>query len=270
MKNRLIQNYNQKLISFFESFVKTIENQNDKDVHQLRVSIKNLKIILSFIETASNHEFRKRNHFILFSKLFRRAGEIREIQVNLGLIDRHNSAYLKPYLKYGRKIQKKTGRKLFLEMRAFNFNKLEKLNKRLLKKMDKLSYKIVTKELILYVLRRLKKINKLKDQPHNNNRLHQIRLHFKAAAEILSIMKGLNLTTELAAVHSDVKLLNKLIGKWHDYTILRASLKNFVKHGTNKKENRLLREEIKYIKYKNKIRRKKIGKLLKEYDFQQF
>ncbi len=268
-KNRLIQHYNDKQASFHLYFKKTFERQGIEDIHQLRLNIKKLRATVSLMELASHGMLNKKRYFALFSKLFDEAGEVREAQVSLGMIEKSNAIYLIPYTEYLREIQRSANEKLLTTMQAFDFKRLEILNNKLLREMKGLSAEIALRKSADYVLKEIEKVLELKDHLPNNRKLHKIRIHLKAVIEILTIMSELNAATGLDKWQNNIKSLDKQIGKWHDYIILLTSLNYFTNQILMKKNVRHLVNLIGRIEYQQEVRLQKIHRLINKYFTQQ-
>ena len=73
----------------------------------------------------------------------------------------------------------------------FNFEKLEELNKVLLKKIENVTNEIASKESRTYLLSKLKRVEELKDNINDDQKLHKIRIHLRAVMETLKLMNAL-------------------------------------------------------------------------------
>ncbi|MEZ5022063.1 MAG: CHAD domain-containing protein [Chitinophagales bacterium] len=225
-KSSIIKYYKNQILLFDFYFERTLKSKSKEDLHQMRVSIKRLKAIWSMMEMATSGKWQKKQHYKLFDKLFDAAGKVRELEVNSELIEKYNSSYLDSYNKYLQNTQEGLNRELFVRMQSFDHKNFEALNNKLLQKMKGLSYKVVLKESARYIQKEVKKVLKLNDELPNNRKLHKIRIHLKAANEILTIINELNTRVSLKKLQTNIKSLNERVGKWHDYTVLLSSLKH--------------------------------------------
>ena len=91
--------YNTNKMGFFPleerlKWIKTVFEEDDKieveSVHQMRVSIKKMRANLRFFEYCSERTFSKSDHFLIFLKLFKSAGIVRELQISQGIVDQLN------------------------------------------------------------------------------------------------------------------------------------------------------------------------------------
>lgn len=268
-KSRLIQHYNDKQASFHVYFKRILESQEIEDIHQLRLNIKKLRVTWSLMDMASQGMLNKKGYFSLISKLFDEAGEVRDAQMSLSKIGKSKAMYLVPYAEYLREAQRCANGKLLTGMQAFDFKTLEMLNNKLLQEMKGLSDEIALRKSATFFLKETSKVRELKDHLPDNRKLHKIRIHLKAIREILTIMIELNDTEGLDELQNNIKSLEQQIGKWHDYIMLRTSLKNFVDQNLNKKGVRYITNLIGRIEYQQEVRQQNIYRLINTFITQQ-
>jgi len=264
-KSRLIQYYTDLQTSFTQYFKKAQERQGVEDIHQLRVYVKKLRTMWTLLEWVSHDDFSKKEHFALVSELFADAGVVREAQLNLAMISKYNSAHGPSYTKYIAKIQRQAEGKLLEEMEAFDFKRLRTLDNALMMKINGLSDKTVLKESGTLMLREMDKVNRLVDELHHNQKLHKVRTHLKKVTEMAVIMNLLDTRAVEEEWQSRIRSLGQRIGKWHDYAVLVASLKNFTEQRHRKKDPRRLKEFIRHIEHHKQAKQKKIHDLLDRY-----
>lgn len=265
----LIDRYNKLSESFALYFQKTLKDQGIEDVHQLRVTVKKLRAIWALMESVTDGNWTKEGHSSLISNLFSEAGELREAQINLVMIARFKVRYLIPYTEYLRTIQRNASQRLLIEMKAFDFNRFQVLNRELSEKMKDYPRDIILRQSISYVLKKTHKVYRIKDELPNDRRLHKIRIHLKAVAEILNIITKIEAKSGLKKYLNKVKSLNRQIGKWHDYVILIKSIKQFVNTDPEKNDNKRLQSLIIRIENQQVLRQEKIINLLSNHITQQ-
>lgn len=261
-KSQLIQQYKNQQANFYLYFKKTLNSQDVENIHQLRVSIKKLRAMWILMEAASHKKFLNKDHFALCSKLFDKAGAVREVQVNLGIIEKYNRIYLLPYVEYLRKTKRNAIEKLLREMKVFDLRRFEILDNELLKKIKIISKEIVLKESASYIHKEIIKIGVFVDQLPDDSKLHKIRIHLKLVSVIINIMYELNPATKLDSLQKNIKLLNNQIGQWHDFVALLKSLRYFTEQSLKKKDKLQLKSLICRIELQQETRIKKIHKLL--------
>lgn len=264
-KNQIIPHYERHLAAFHEHFNNTQQRQKMEDIHQMRVSVKKLRAIWSLIEIVSHGKWKKKAHYALFRRLYQAAGKLRETQVNLKMAKQFKVAYLRPYIEYLERSEKVFSKNLALRMPKFDKEEFEILNSKLIKKMANMTDELVVQEAIAFVVKKSKIVQKLRDQPHDDEKLHKIRIHLKAVNQILTIIKELGTSKVLSSIQGQVKLLNSHIGKWHDYYELQESIKRFLPQSTGKKNTRLMNKLIERIENKQIERQEKIYQRIDKY-----
>ena len=268
-KSSLIQHYNDKHASYQLYFKRTFKKQEVEDIHQLRLTIKKLRATWSLMELISDARLNKKLFFALFSKLFDAAGEVREAQVSLSMIEKSNANYLVPYAEFLRKTQKIQKENLLSTMNEFDFKIFEILNNKLQQEINGQPAEIVLKKSAAYVLKEIGKVFELKDHLPDNLKLHKIRIHLKAVIEILTIMNELNAATWLDKLHNNFKIIDKQIGKWHDNIILLSSINYFTNQILMNRNVGHLINLIGRIEYQQEVRQQNIHGLINKYITQQ-
>lgn len=264
-QNKLIEYYNNQLATFRIHFTNTVNRQGVEDIHQLRVFTKRIRTILAIMEISSQSEFRKKEHLHLFLEPFRLAGELREIQLHLHLISAYESKYLAPYKEYLIESQKQANENLLEGLARFDFENLEELNKVLLKKIENVTNEIASKESRTYLLSKLKRVEELKDNINDDQKLHKIRIHLRAVMETLRLMNALEPSNEMREVKFQPRSLNDIIGKCHDQTVLIVSLERFIQQSANERIIQHLSTLINDLVNENSVARKNINTLLVSY-----
>ena len=268
-KNSFIQHYNDKHASFQLYFKRTFEKQEVEDIHQLRLTIKKMRATWSLMDLISHGRLNKKLFFALFSKLFDEAGEVREAQVSLSMIEKSNANYLVPYAEYLREIQKLHMEKLLSTMNEFDFKIFEILNNKLQQEINGLPAEFILRKSAAYVLKETGKVFALKDQLPDNRKLHKIRIHLKAVIEILTVMNKLNATTGLDMLHNNFKIIDNKIGKWHDNIILLSSINYFANQNLMNRDVRHLINLTRRIESQQEERQQNIHGLINKYITQQ-
>ena len=264
-QNKLIEYYNNQLATFRIHITNTVNRQGVEDIHQLRVFTKRIRTILAIMEISSQSEFRKKEHLHLFLEPFRLAGELREIQLHLHLISAYESKYLAPYKEYLIESQKQANENLLEGLARFDFENLEELNKVLLKKIENVTNEIASKESRTYLLSKLKRVEELKDNINDDQKLHKIRIHLRAVMETLRLMNALEPSNEMREVKFQPRSLNDIIGKCHDQTVLIVSLERFIQQSANERIIQHLSTLINDLVNENSVARKNINTLLVSY-----
>ena len=259
----IIDRYNKLSESFHKYFRKTWEDQGIEDIHELRVSIKKSRAIWSLMESATKGNWTKEQHFTLISKLFDEAGKVREAQVNLVMIAKYKVKYLIPYSEYLKRTQRSATERLLEEMNAFDLSKMDSLNQGLHKQIKAYSSEHFLKHSILHLLEKTRKVHRLSFELPDKRKLHKIRIHLKAVAEILNLITKLNAKTGLKTYLNKIKSINEHIGNWHDSVVLVKSIERFANLNRQKNANRRLKSFVMRIEDKQASKQEKIINLIR-------
>ena len=260
MKDSIVKFYKEQSGSILKYYLKVKEKQGMEDIHQLRVSIKNLRVILSIIELASNGEFSKKNHYQLVARLFQKAGRVRESQLNIQLLKQMGFKCSKKFLKHQRIRQTEHIEHLLIEIQKIKLKKFRRLNKAILAKVKDMPEKVFEKTISKYINKSLKKIKKIRDKIKGDSGLHSIRIHLKKIGEVLEMLSSVKDAKKMKALQVEIKSVRRELGIWHDHIVLSSSIQVYIKQG--KKHKSAVKKVYNRIKKKNHKRRKKINSKL--------
>ncbi|MCB9232847.1 MAG: CHAD domain-containing protein [Bacteroidia bacterium] len=263
-ENHLIQHYYRELGTFREHFAQTRAGLGRDDIHQLRVSIKKLRAILHLLELAGKGAWSTAGLLDLFAQLFKKAGKVREAQINLGLVENEAAECLGSYSKSQEKKLLHRKEKLHAQLEQFDFEKLDQLNQELSQNTKNLLNQTVFEEGTRFVEESLQEVDGLRKKIKDDEVLHDIRIKLKAVHEVLSILADLSPTEELLKFKAEIKMINELIGEWHDHTVLGSSIQEFDQEELNKKGRAELKKHLKALKQQNALNRRQIVAFLHE------
>jgi CHAD domain-containing protein len=213
---------------------------NIKDIHKLRVNIKKIKAVLNLL-CYCDKKFDHKKHYKIYGSLFKRAGKIREYQIEEGLIENYRIPHKDEYLSIIKGKQEKARKK---------FNSL--LEKDLINHICHCEAKISPhissvkkKHLATYLKSKREKLgNAIPSEKLNEGLLHKFRINLKDYFYILQLLK---LTERKKDTHyKDINDLQELLGRWHDLKTTIDELSKTIK------EHSFAKTEF--------IRLKKIGK----------
>ena len=226
-ENKLLEQINQLRIDFLNYYTEVIEKQDIEDIHQLRVTIKKWRILTALIAEATAVEEELVDFIDPMRGLFKKAGEVREIQLNLRILLQLNTTALLTYNAYLHKIREKATRKLIVEMHKFNLTYFQKGVESLYGKVEEIDPAKMQSAIRTLVRKKLNKAQKLilkKDDPEC---LHKIRSNLKVAAELLNLLAGWKAEKELEIFLLQLKHIYHALGNWHDYHLLNQSIQQF-------------------------------------------
>ncbi|MGQ8335318.1 CHAD domain-containing protein [Sunxiuqinia sp. A32] len=221
--------YHKLLDEFFLRLGNCKEQHEVNDIHKLRLNLKRMRALWSFVDDISNGEWSMADLNMLVKKLFSEAGKVREAQLNQRLIEKYSEIQILPYLNYLKSRQILADKKLGTQIRNFNIRKLEKLNGHLFEYINRLPKRMILEESSHFIQQKIETINQIKQELPDNHKLHEIRIHLKAIQEIVAILNELGAEHEgkMNIDQADLKALINSIGSWHDYIVAADSLHEF-------------------------------------------
>lgn len=222
-RNKLLKQYFDQLAVFHHCLKSVGRSHEIEKIHELRVAIKKLRTLLTLMEEASERKFSKKKQFKLFRNLFRKAGEVREAQVNLELLTKESALLLPEYSKWLEDNVEKAKIILSHESANFNTTQLRKLTKRTEKNVIGLSNKTIKLSALRFVQEKLARVGLLV-KLNASSELHEIRRLLNSAEEVLKVIYG----KKRHQLRQQLKPFHKEIGHWHDVFILAVSLDQYL------------------------------------------
>lgn len=254
--------YNKQLAALRRHMRNTLKNGTMEDIHKLRVSIKRLRTLWSLMEVASGGKWKSKPCLGLFESLFQAAGQLRETQVNLRLLEPCQGAYLGPYTAYLQKTRKRAGKKLHKGIQAFDRKKFDALNKQLRRKVRALSDETVFEASVALAVKKTKKVLALAYPLPDSGKLHKIRIRQKAVQEILAVLKKLNADLALEEIQNPIRSQNVRIGNWHDTRVLLDSMKSLRGKGADQTGRKQLKALMERLEQHLEVQEKEVYELL--------
>jgi CHAD domain-containing protein len=206
--------------------VKSPDTFTSIDFHQLRLGIKKLNAFLDLVAFCSK-DFNRKKILKPFTEIFRKAGKIRELQIEQLTIRKHNTkGFLKEY-------STKLKLEISTEKSGF-FILVNKLYPKIRKKQEELityPIEINTKNCKEYFRKKSVNIEKIISKRRlKRKKLHQLRKQLKTFNYNLKALFSENKATKTPLKSG----LTSLLGKWHDCEVLLQHLKKgIVKENLN-------------------------------------
>lgn len=222
----LLSRYLSQLKSFKTTFNACSKKAGTKNIHRLRVTIKKIRalnqVLLSF-----DKKFSKINGFKMFDRLFKKAGELREAQVNRKLIENHSQKYLSGYKRHLNSLLKDAEKGVRKEIKCFDFNRLKQFEKEITAALKHVPVERQSALIITYLQTSVMRIKDLAVGVRNNHTLHSIRKHLRIMVVILSLFDGKSTDSRFLKLKTDLMEMLNQIGSWHDQLVLLTSMRQF-------------------------------------------
>ncbi len=263
MKKQKLQNYYiRQITNFSKYFDRVLKSQKVSDIHKLRLSIKRIRTLLSLFGSEEIDPLNRRELLDLLSGLFKKAGVVRESQLSLKMISRRRLVYILPFREHLEVINQKAVRELLQEMMEFNHKQFLEVTAILFMQMKSMSIDKINKKMSIYVFGKLNRIVDLKSNNMDDQKLHKIRTQIKKAGEVLSLQGKQKRGESKNELKKSFKILDNLIGKWHDSQILIETVRLFSAQNENRKVRSYLKRVVRQFEKKNAAAQIQISKIL--------
>ncbi|MCK9423563.1 MAG: CHAD domain-containing protein [Bacteroidales bacterium] len=252
----LYRYYRKRIASFLASLYKASITCDDKDIHKARVDMKKIFALFHLFEMVLSDRFIVENHYPLLKNIFIHSGRIREIQINLDLLEHYgfdlpDMPQFKEYLVYE---EVRLTRIFLSEIKKFDEKKLNQADKEIKKIVVGISQKKFLTDALKFIDNKTGKISKLLGKEYNPETVHKIRRHLKSMSAIATMSLTLK---EDAILKQRIEIMNRaeiLIGEWHDKVVLLDTISKF----------RSLRIKKKKLKEDNPLPLSEFEKLVQE------
>jgi CHAD domain-containing protein len=239
MLKRLTDYYLEHKSVFEKNFQVVLAEFEVEAIHKMRTSTKRLRALLQLIEYLSPDKFKAKKQLHKIRQLFKYAGKIREIQIEMTTLA-HYSEELKikfpeyhEYLKY--RERKEIAR--FLRALPDIDNKGKILDdKYILEIIQNIPEKKINKNVLGFIELKKQTILNLNKLQVTNPRIHENRTHLKQIYYLYDNLTELTGQQEILKMKKEkMREIEQMIGSWHDLVnsgpLLKAffKTKNFVK-----------------------------------------
>jgi CHAD domain-containing protein len=196
----------------------------DEDYHKLRVEIKKLKALATFIEFSHKH-FSKKNQLKPFSKVYKQAGKVRELQLEEAFLKKNNVQFIDHYLdEMTRRIKKE--KKKFASLIS---KKTRSKTKKSISEIERTLARTDDTDVIKFMNNERSKIALLtQNLPLHPQDAHKLR---KILKEDFYTRKRIYTRSEKIKAEDD---LLELLGKWHDCVVLNEQIGRSILRATIK------------------------------------
>ena len=256
----LTEYYTELINKFYNYLVKVAENHYVEDIHQLRVSVKKLRAAWVFFEMMGIPSFNKKEYMEAVKNLFKNAGYLREIQINLILVEGENK--IEGYKNFLRNKAQTYKKQLVKVTDNFEKKRFDLLNSLLFSKLMYISQSEIVHTSDIFIEKTIRKVRKLYATLPEEENMHKIRIYLKMVAEVYFVLNQ-TIDNERTKKNADLlKSLNEKIGNWHDYFVLQLSFEDFVKRNDDEKYDANLQYFLrKIVRIQEKKQQKLAGKI---------
>lgn len=223
--------YRKRISSFLVTVYKAGITGKDKDIHKLRVDLKKVNALFNFFGMLEFSGFSIGKSARHFRDIFRQAGKIREMQVNLRYLEQTDASVpgILSFRRFLKKEQKKYIKEFIAAIARFDEKKLKPVDrsiKRCCRLMD--SAGIMTRSGD-FLHKKSCLIRTLAEHPENDENIHRIRQELKKMGAISSLLLQVGPGQDIRQLVAKLNETEVLIGEWHDRVVLLDSMEHFVR-----------------------------------------
>lgn len=212
-------------------------------IHDIRVTIKKYRALLTFAQFVSGKVFSKSKHYAYMSPLYSQSGICRNLFVSREWIINHRTELLQYYDKMIWIHYESEFNKLLPFIQSWPYDELAQSNAELSDTLSELD----DSDIIAFITQRNRRIKKLLSKKPDDIRLHQIRKDLKKITTMQSLLESKNKS-------SKQKEMAQKIGDWHDGVVCLQLFHQFVSKDILNDNNTLKKHLNNLEKANNKIR----------------
>lgn len=232
MTDHLKQYFDKQYLRFAELYKECREDYDIEEVHDMRLCMKKIKAFLLFIETIEPDSISAKTLLINFKKLYKKAGSIRDIQMQKVIalqFEKELDSTYPDYINYLNKKEKKAI-KIFENKKGIydpeqDYTHLrEKINKVL----DKQGEDAFLKTGENSFLKKHEELKKLLKGKLTTKRIHTIRTKLKQFSYMLKLWQSKESDRNIFPFErSELQEIESKLGSWHDLVVAQTLLNNF-------------------------------------------
>jgi CHAD domain-containing protein len=209
-----------------------------------------MRTLLRLLIIAVEEEYDKDKFEKILRKLFKPGGKIRETQINTTQASDFNFALADRFNKYLElKTQKHTEkfRNALINFIDDDFEMFKKELEAFIEHTDRDRFNV---SVIQFLGNEFDTIKLLFNEIADEKKLHKARMHLKASGYMLNLLIELWNDHDLIALHQNVKLIETMIGDWHDKIVFKSSLQKFADHELSPTEVHVLNSTAESVEQK--------------------
>jgi CHAD domain-containing protein len=229
-----LANYYQEHKSVFEkNFQVVLAEFEVEAIHKMRTSTKRLRALLQLIEYLSPDKFKAKKQLKKIRQLFKYAGKIREIQIEMITLANYAALLKINFPEYHEYLKYRERKEIARFLRALpEIDKSGKIldDKYILEVIQNISLKKLTKNLQGFIELKKQTLLDLNKLQITNPRIHENRTHIKQLYYLYDHLTELSGQKEILKMKKEkMREIEQMIGSWHDLVNSGPLLKAFFK-----------------------------------------
>jgi len=215
----LTQCYNGLIAEFHQQFHLAQTELREEPIHDLRVSLKKIRALFRLIEYLDS-AFDETCNFRPFRKIFKEAGLIRDIQVQIELMKDFDKSSDRRFKSYLRDLE--TGGKIRFRQKltATNLDGLTPINNEVAAAAERINISGLTGRVINFIAEKTELTTRHFHDGTNSETMHRSRILLKDAYYILQMLQEFDVQPKhLNKLLKRVDQLQETFGTWHDWEV---------------------------------------------------
>lgn len=220
----------QRTNSLLDRIDKVGHTLSNEHIRRVRVGIKRWRTLYELVRVLMPHHFPPNKVERSVHRLFKRAGNVRDCQLNRQLV-----AGLDLPAKLEKKVQrffKEQGRKarkrLKKDIEALHPKRVRTISRRIEQLVPAISPEQVSRQLRHFMNHEVLAIESLQRPDASPEQLHSIRKHLKSLIEVGNVILSITPDKSLTRLIQRAKNRQRQLGNWHDQVSLIEQLKDYI------------------------------------------
>ncbi len=241
MTNHLKEYFDKQYLRFVNLYNGYIKNYDIEEIHDMRLCMKKIKAFLLFIETIGPDSISTKALLVNFKKLYKKAGIIRDIQIQKEIAVQFEKEYESSFTEYINYLNKKEKKAI----RAFENKKgiydpasdFVYLQEEINKVLDKQSEESFLKNGESSFLKNHAEIKRLIKGKLSTKRMHTVRIKLKQFSYMLKLWQSKESDRNIFPFErQELQEIESKLGRWHDLVVAQDFLNNFFDTSPNEED----------------------------------
>jgi CHAD domain-containing protein len=228
--NFLYKAFKKKADSLLSNLEHSSAQIQTSQIHQIRLDIKRIRAIFQLVEILKPEEFSQEHDGLFLKTLFKTAGKIRDIQVNLLNLGQltGNSDMILPFKEYLLREERNFKRSFKYTTNRFNQSHLSEISQKISQIEKDIPVEQIIEKANAFINTATVTIRKLNTGQTSIDSMHKIRQQLKSLSGVAALIATKNRDEKLKNLINVVKNTDFKLGQWHDHVTLTTSLDSFL------------------------------------------
>ncbi|WP_170154493.1 CHAD domain-containing protein [Mangrovibacterium diazotrophicum] len=262
MANSLAETYRRHAEDFWENLQKCVSLVNDKDIHQLRLSVKHMRAIFKLAGFFKEWPYHFTLEFGEVHEIFEIAGRLREIQMNRKILGKLKEMDLSNYKMALIDQETQCKRELLELLENFSTDRYGQVTEYFTALIETIEEDKLLSDTEHFIQQQEQQIAELRAISTGFENYHRIRKHLKQIGIVLRYASDKAESPRNQIYRSEFDKLETMLGSWHDTEVFKNSIQQFAESTTDKPNKEIAKELILLLTEANKLCATEIGGLL--------